>query len=403
MSDKVAAIDFGSSKIRCLVAKRKENSFEIVAKSIIDSMGFNNGSIINFLEASSSLNKVASNIESFINEKIDKFLFSIEDKSVFVCNFSLIQTFTKNQINQKKILQDLIQQSFNEIQKFNLEKNLLHLFYSILDKKSSRIQNNIFHSNSSYIQVTGILVNNNSIDGFIDLKKDNSKSKEVKFIAPSVALLSCFLKKNSDENTIIIDIGKNKTNLTILQKRSLIAHSSIPIGSNHLTSDLSKVLKIDYDFAEKIKINHVIELEKKKQQLNQFIDSKFCKDGVTRKISKELVNEILYSRILEILKLIYRLTQHLKPNLLNSTIYLAGGGSGLKGLEIIFKKYFGENVFNLSTILQNEPKFLDGLSSEYLISYGLLKSHFERPSNEVVASLQNNDGILSKFFNFFSR
>jgi len=401
MSDKVAAIDFGSSKIRCLVAKRKEDSFEIVAKSIIDSAGFNNGSIINFLEASSSLNKVASNIESFINEKIDKFLFSIENKSVFVCNFSLIQTFTKNQINQKKILQDLVQQSFNEIQKFNLEKNLLHLFYCILDKKSSKIQSNISHSDSSYIQVTGILANNNSIDEFIDLKKDNFK--EVKFIAPSVALLSCFLKKNSDENTIIIDIGKNKTTLTILQNSSLIAHSSIPIGSNHLTSDLSKVLKIDYDLAEKIKINHVIELEKKKQQPHQFIDSKFFKDGVTRKISKELVNEILFSRILEIMKLIYRLAQHLKPNLLNSKIYLAGGGSGLKGLEIIFKKYFGENVFKLSTILQNDPKFLDGLSSEYLISYGLLKSHFERPSNEVIASLQNNDGILSKFFKFFSR
>jgi len=253
MSDKVAAIDFGSSKIRCLVGKRKENSFEIVAKSIIDSAGFNNGSIINFFEASGSLNKVTSNIESFINEKIDKFLFIIKNKSVFVCNFSLIQTFTKN---QKKKLQDLVQKSFNEMQKFNSEKNLLHFFYCILDKKISKIQNNISHPDSSYIQVTGILANNNSIDEFIDLKKDNFK--EVKFIVPSVALLSFFLKKNSDENTIIIDIGKNKTTLTILQNSSLIAHSSIPIGSNHLTSDLSKVLKIDYDLAEKIKINNVI-------------------------------------------------------------------------------------------------------------------------------------------------
>jgi len=400
MSDKVAAVDFGSSKIRCLVAKRKEDSFEIVAKSIIDSAGFNNGSIINFLEASSSLNKVKSIIESFINEKIDKFLFSIENKSLFVCNFSLIQTFIKNQINQKKILQDLIQKSFNEIKKFNLEKNLLHLFYCILDKKSPKIQNNISYSDLSYIQVTGILANNNNIDEFIDLKKDNFK--EVKFIAPGVALLSCFLKKNSYKNTIIIDIGKNKTTLTILQNISLIAQSLIPIGSNHLTSDLSKVLKIDYDVAENIKIDHVIELEKK-QQPHQFIDSKFFQDGVTRKISNELVNQILFSRIIEIIKLIYKSTKYLKPNLSNSKIYLTGRGSGLKGLEIIFKQYFGENVFKLSTILQNDPKFLDGLSSEYLISYGLLKSYFEKLSNEAVVSLQNNDGILSKFFKFFSR
>jgi len=373
MSDKVAAVDFGSSKIRCLVAKRKEDSFEIVAKSIIDSAGFNNGSIINFLEASSSLNKVKSIIESFINEKIDKFLFSIENKSLFVCNFSLIQTFIKNQINQKKILQDLIQKSFNEIKKFNLEKNLLHLFYCILDKKSPKIQNNISYSDLSYIQVTGILANNNNIDEFIDLKKDNFK--EVKFIAPGVALLSCFLKKNSYKNTIIIDIGKNKTTLTILQNISLIAQSLIPIGSNHLTSDLSKVLKIDYDVAENIKIDHVIELEKK-QQPHQFIDSKFFQDGVTRKISNELVNQILFSRIIEIIKLIYKSTKYLKPNLSNSKIYLTGRGSGLKGLEIIFKQYFGENVFKLSTILQNDPKFLDGLSSEYLISYGLFKKLF---------------------------
>jgi len=103
------------------------------------------------------------------------------------------------------------------------------------------------------------------------------------------------------------------------------------------------------------------------------------------------------------MKLIYSSAQYFKPNLLNSKLYLAGRGSGLKGLEIIFKKYFGENVFKLSTILQNEPKFLDGLSSEYLICYGLLKSYFERPSNEVIACLQNNDGILSKFFKYFSR
>jgi len=403
MSDKVAAIDFGSSKIRCLVAKRKEDSFEIVAKSIIDSAGFNNGSIVNFSEASKSLEKILSNVETSINEKISNLLFNIENESIFSCNLSLNLNKKDTEIKQKKILHELIEKSFYEIKKFNLDKNLLHLFYYVLNKKNLDPKDNLLLASFFYVQINAIISSNNCIKDFLELKKENYK--KIKFINSSVALITYFLKeeKKLDENIIIIDIGKNKTNISIFLNNFLITQLFIPVGSNHLTNDLTKVLKIDSNLAEKIKTNYIIDLDKTNNKVEKFIDKKFFEKDNTRKISYDLVDAILVLRIEEIIKLIYMEIKYLKLSIFKTKFYLIGGGSNLKGIECIFKKYFGKNVFKLINTLRDESHLIDRLSCDYIIPYGLLKNYFDILPFEV--SLQNIEktNFLYKVFNFFSK
>ena len=44
-----------------------------------------------------------------------------------------------------------------------------------------------------------------------------------------------------------IDVGFNKTSITSYVNNKIISLSVLPIGGNHITKDISKVLKIDLE------------------------------------------------------------------------------------------------------------------------------------------------------------
>ena len=107
-----------------------------------------------------------------------------------------------------------------------------------------------------------------------------------------------------------------------MMKMKLVFFHVIPIGGNHITKDLSKILNIDLIYAEKIKLY-------------------FDKDEnilLEKKLSLDLIQKIIFARIEEILELCIKSIK-LNQNLDDSyqfRLILMGGGS--KILDNKFKE-----------------------------------------------------------------
>ena len=84
-----------------------------------------------------------------------------------------------------------------------------------------------------------------------------------------------------------IDIGFNKTSITCYDNNKIIFLGVLPIGGNHITKDISKILKIDLHEAEKIKLY----FDK---------DQNFLTD---KGISLDLIQKLIIERIEERLEL----------------------------------------------------------------------------------------------------
>ena len=125
---------------------------------------------------------------------------------------------------------------------------------------------------------------------------------------------------------------------------------TLPIGINHITKDISKVCSLNIDESEKIKNDFDFSFQNNRKLFDEknFLKNNYFTNSNFRKISKNLILNVIRTRLDEFFDLIKK--QLIVPGFnLNSgsSLLLAGGGSNLFNIEKYFINFFGPNVKTL--------------------------------------------------------
>ena len=153
-----------------------------------------------------------------------------------------------------------------------------------------------------------------------------------------------YLQKLNHENTSFLEIGFNKTTIVIYEKNVLKLIYSIPVGSFHITKDISKIFKISVQEAEKIKKL----FNKSDTEFSYDNDSKnnsnFTNIILNKGVSINTLKKVILYRIQEIFDLSFIKSNISKYNLHlnNSDLFLIGEGSKLFESNTFF---FLEGIF----------------------------------------------------------
>ena len=195
-----------------------------------------------------------------------------------------------------------------------------------------------------------------------------------KFIFSSYSKSIFYLKKISDQKTkIFVDIGFEKTCAFLFENEKLQQFKILPIGGNHITKDISKILKIETSKANEIKLN-----------FNNIDNNKNLK-----KDQIELIKKIIFARIEELLE-ISTLFFESNDNLKNIKLVFFGNGS-----KILDNKFKSSITFNYDIDLLDE-NYIDICLS----GFDLINSEKEILDDKVDSKNQKK-GIFEKFFNLF--
>tara|TARA_B110000027_G_C16086451_1_gene286211 strand:- start:653 stop:1519 length:867 start_codon:yes stop_codon:yes gene_type:complete len=171
-----------------------------------------------------------------------------------------------------------------------------------------------------------------------------------------------------------IDVGFNKTSIISYNNDKILSLDILPIGGNHITKDISKILEIDLEQSEQIKINF---------DKNQ----KFLTDN---NISIDMLQKIIFARTEEILELCVK---SVESNLLmfgKFKMVLMGEGSKILDNECKDKIFFLNDIDFLEetseNICQSGFKLFMGLNNHEVV---------------VVPKKQIKLGFFEKLFHFF--
>ena len=183
-----------------------------------------------------------------------------------------------------------------------------------------------------------------------------------------------YLDKISDEKKIIfVDIGFEKTSAFLFEDKKLQQFKMLPIGGNHISKDISKILKIDISKANEIKLNFNNIDHDKNLNLDQI----------------EFIKRIIFSRTEELLE-ISTLFLNANDDLKNVKLVFFGNGS-----KILDSKFKSDIIFNYDIDLLDEDYVDICLSGINLVNI----------ENEFLANkvdLKNTKkGFFEKFFNLF--
>lgn len=173
-------------------------------------------------------------------------------------------------------------------------------------------------------------------------------------------------KKNG---VIVLDIGCGTTDYIIYKDGYVVRTGSIPVGGDHITSDLSLALRVGLDNAEKIKLQYgkACMHEADKDEKVWLYGDKELGD---RYVTRESIYLVIQARVEELLTILFRQMEGwMHPGGLSAGVVVTGGCARLPLLDQAIQK-----VFNLDMRIGMNPDWAsyDLKNPEYSTALGLL-------------------------------
>ena len=146
-------------------------------------------------------------------------------------------------------------------------------------------------------------------------------------------------KTPTKTNYGIIDIGAQRTSMTVYSDKTLLFTMSIPLSGDKITEQISKILKIDFKLAEKAKI--ICGLDDHKAQ------------GIISDILSETINDLI-NKIKEVIRYY---DDHFPGRGALNQVLLCGGGASIENISRILSHALSlEVIIGNPLINLNEPK-----------------------------------------------
>ncbi|MEK7172596.1 MAG: cell division protein FtsA [Patescibacteria group bacterium] len=161
-------------------------------------------------------------------------------------------------------------------------------------------------------------------------------------LSPLAAAEVVISHKQKELGAALINIGASTTSLTVFEEGELLLAAILPIGSEHITSDVAIGLRCPINLAERVKIEHGYACAEQFTKKDEINISDLAKeeniDDETMVISKKYVAEIIEARVEEIFeKIDNELKKINRSGMLPAGIFLIGGGAKLHGLVDVAK------------------------------------------------------------------
>ncbi len=158
----------------------------------------------------------------------------------------------------------------------------------------------------------------------------------------------------------VIDIGAQSTHLAVYDGDALLLAAAIPLAGDHLTRDISWLLKVNYDDAENLKREYGSAATGLNSD-HSLIEIPSPEGRGLREASRRQIDEILEARVEEIFERVYAeiLRVGMEQSLLEGAI-LTGGGALLSGMCDVAERVMNCQVRNgLATGIEAWPRDLD--------------------------------------------
>ncbi|MBN1778795.1 MAG: cell division protein FtsA [Candidatus Buchananbacteria bacterium] len=204
--------------------------------------------------------------------------------------------------------------------------------------------------------------------------------------------------RQKDLGVVVINIGGSTTSLVVFEEGDVLHTAVLPVGSDHITSDIAIGLRISIDSAEKIKLEYGSAISAKASKRDE-IDIGEMEGEESNLISRKYVAEIIEARVEEIFEKIDKELQKIdRSGKLPAGVVLTGGGSKLPELVDLAKKHLRLPAtivqgHNINSVLDKatDPAFTTAIG---LVLWG-----------NQLGGQQNRGGIggaVGKIFNFKS-
>ncbi len=395
-STTLAALDIGSSKVCCLIAKiSRDRKVSIVGYGYNASKGIKNGSITDLNQATLSICNAVEAAEQMANERIDRLIVNINSDKIKSSIKTPEISISKNRPINETDINKVLEKGLSKINTEGLE--LIHCLptqYRLNNSEAIKDPRNIYAESLCVDILLGTVPQ--IVFKNINTVLENAHLEMVSSAFSAYASsLSCIAEEEKELGATVIDIGGGTTSITIFKNGYPVYFTSIPVGGTNITNDIAYGLTTSFAHAERLKTLHgcaFLTMEDKNELINVYPIGQED-DSSIRQVAKEELISIIAPRVEEIFELInQKLSEQGLKEISSHRVILTGGSSQLAGIsevaQLILDKQIRlgkpQNIFSLPERLR---------TPEFSTCVGLLMfamSYSEKKPTKTVTKISGN-------------
>ncbi len=408
MKEIISSLDIGSSTVKVVVGEMYNGELNVLSASEVKSKGIKRGIIVNPEEALISIKEAFTRTEDMLGIKINKVLLTVPS---YYAEYLIVEGSVdiKNEngtVGSKDIVSVLQACVYNKVPGNKEFVAITPVEFLINGEKKTVNPKGAKAKTLSCKAILSLSPKKNIYSAISLLENIGINVVDINY--GSVADYYEFKDKELDKkNTAVINIGDEKTEVSIFKKGILVESEVIDIGGKNIDRDICYIYDISRKNAKNLKEKFA--LATKRNASTSWSEDVLTNKDENIKINQYEISEIICSRIREILDLSKKQINVL-TKLEISNIIITGGTTELTDFNLVADEVFGRElqVFKVKEIGCRHNKYSSALG---LIKYYHDKLSFRdkvaytvdmESQDELINNKKsNNSSILGKIYGYF--
>ncbi|GIQ67953.1 cell division protein FtsA [Xylanibacillus composti] len=406
-NDILVSLDIGSSKVRVIIGEINNGAMNIIGVGSADSEGIRKGAIVDIDQTVQSIRSAVDHAERMVGVSISEVHVGISGNHIALqSSHGVVAVSNENrEIGQEdieRVLQaarvialpperEIIgvvpkQYVVDGLEEIHDPRGMigvrLEVEATIVTGAKTAVHNLVRCVEKAGLGVSGLILNS---------------------LASSQLALS---KDERTMGTVLVDIGAGATTISIFDQGNLTATSTLPIGGEFITNDISIGLRTQTDVAEKIKLKYGCAIVADADPEQTFKVSRIGSNSDKEYTQVDLAN-IIEPRVQEIFHLIHNEVQRLGVKDLAGGYVLTGGTVSMPGVVTIGQEELQApvRVAVPDFIGVRDPAYINGVGIiQYVTKYTKGSSpRYSKKSvaNKIGTSSSEKQGFFQKLKNWF--
>jgi len=378
-SKTVASIDIGTSKISVVIGEVTRDGSDIIGAGSHPSSGIKKGRIINMDSTTDSIKTALEEAEAMTGIEIKSAIVGISGGHIEGIKSNGVVAVKDKEIKKNDIISAIDAAKAIVIP---MDREVIHILpqeFLVDDRRGIKEplgMSGVRLEARTYI-ITGLISAINNIMKCVN--KNGVKVQEL-VLKPMASAESVLTDDEKELGSVLVDMGGGTTDIIVTIKGTIRHFASLPIGGDHVTSDIAVGVRTPISEAEEIKKKYG-----KASSLgineDEFINSTSIGNKKSQTISQKTVTQIIEARIDETFELIKKeISAAGYIDQLPAGVVLTGGTSLLKGIAKEAQDILGMPVrigspINIEGINEvKNPVFATGTGMIKLASKGNINS-----------------------------
>ena len=371
IGDIIVGLDIGVSKVSCVIGQvNKFSEIEVIGYGLSNNSGIKRGQILDYERVGQSIKDAVNSAEQISELSVNSSYVNIKGMNVRI--EKVVMESEVERPNDGMTVND-IYNLYTKIQistRLERDEQIIDILPSayVVNGRVYRDEPIGAFCKTFQMEVEVVIARGDYIDGiqkalrYADLRIDG-------LILETLATSNIILMPEEKQaGVLMLDIGGGHTDISVYKNDRLEFYTTLPVGGDHITNDISLTFNISTDEAEKLKRqynlalvsmitnNHEIKLTSKADASNDIIK---CSEIV----------QVIEARIKEVYQLVRRMLQEKGMITGISSVVLTGQGiSNIVGAEELAKR-----VLKINNVRICSPKLINVIKPQHTTVYGMVR------------------------------